>query len=421
MRLSFDIMGERDLQEGRRGSFEDETAAVLGRVRAGLAEVISAIPGHVADSADLHRALRIQKTASWRLYKAATATDPLAAAPHVPTPAVLKKFFEAAASKGVRAGTIEAAARATADLERLVNKHAGDRATFDSMISSLLDGEESRQISLSHRRLVFRGLKHILGMQAKTLLKFMAVQPAADPTMLDLARVEGIISLRQLRSDAPLIVSRACTVLRDGCVQKVHREPLGTAVGSDRMSLLSEFCSQPLPEFREVEEAPDVLQGELVSRGVGRCGAITCFEGHVVREVGARYWSAEDPSLAACQKVRTPCEVVVLDLLVREGTFGANLPIGAVCCEHFREHQGEDPWRQRSMLTARETVSYLGRGASVLQTQDFPRYAELARYVFDHIGWNDEAFDVYRCRIEYPVVPSTVMVYFDLPKAPGQE
>ncbi|MCB9865565.1 MAG: hypothetical protein H6816_02880 [Phycisphaerales bacterium] len=412
-------MADRDPQSGGNGSFLDETAAVLGRVRAGLAEVIAAVPEHVADSADLHRALRIQKTASWRLFKAATATDPLAAAPHVPTPAVLKKFFEAAAARGVEPGTIESAERATADLERLVSKHAGDRATFDSMVGSLLDAEESRQIGLAHRRLVFRGLKHILGMQAKTQLKFMAVQPAADPTMLDLARVEGIISLRQLRSDAPLIVSRSCTVLRDGCVLKVRREPLSSAVGNDRMSLISEFCSEPLPEFRETEGPSDVLQGELISRGVGRCSAITCFEGHVIREVCGRYWCAEDPWLNACQKVRTPCEAVVLDVLVREGTFGANQPSAASCCEQFREYQGEDPWSLRNLPTTRETVNYLGRGASVLQTQDFPRYAELARHVFDHLGWNDEAFDVYRCRIEYPVVPSTVMIYFDLPKAPG--
>ena len=412
-------MLEGDVQVGANGSFEDETAAVLGRVRAGLAEVIAEVPGPVADSADLHRALHIQKTASWRLYKAATATDPIAAAPHVPTPAILKKFFEAAAANGVQAGTIEAAERATADLERLVDKHAGDRATFDSMIGSLLEGEEARQISLSQRRLIFRGLKHILGMQAKTVLKFMAIQPAADPTMLDLARVEGIISLRQLRSDAPLIVSRACVVSQAGNIQKVCREPLGPVVGAERMSLLSEFCSKPLPEFREVEGPTDALQGELVSRGVGRCGAITCFEGHVVRGIGARYWTEEDPWSCACQKVRTPCETVVLDFLVREGTFGSNQPAAASCCEHFHELQGEDPWRQRSLPTTRETVSYLGRGASVLQTQDFPRYAELARSVFDRLGWNEEAFDVYRCRIEYPVVPSTVMIYFDLPKAPS--
>lgn len=415
-------MAERNLQKGVTGTFEEETAAVLGRVRAGLAEVIAAVPGHVADSADLHRALRIQKTASWRLYKAATAADPLAAGPHVPTPAVLKKFFEAAAAKGVRPETIAVAERATADLERLVDKHAGDRATFDSMIGALLAGEDARQISLAHRRLVFRGLKHILGVQAKTQLKFMAIQPSeSDSTMLDLARVEGIISLRQLRSDAPLIVSRACVVLRDGCVQKVCREPLGTVVGGERMSLLSEFCSEPLPEFRETERPSDELEGELISRGVGRCSAITCFEGHAVRPIGTRYWSPEDPWVNACQKVRTPCEAVVLDMLVREGTFHGNPPSAAVCCEHFHEFRGEDPWPKRSLLTAPEPVSYLGRGVSVLQTQDYPRYTEMARYVFDRLGWNDEAFDVYRCRIEYPVVPSTVMIYFDLPKAPGTE
>jgi hypothetical protein len=67
-----------------------------------------------------------------------------------------------------------------------------------------------------------------------------------------------------------------------------------------------------------------------------------------------------------------------------------------------------------------ESVTYLGKGPSVLYTADVPRYPELANYAFERLGWDGERFDVYRCRVEYPVLPSTVAMVFDLPEAPSQ-
>jgi hypothetical protein len=43
---------------------------------------------------------------------------------------------------------------------------------------------------------------------------------------------------------------------------------------------------------------------------------------------------------------------------------------------------------------------------------------ELCRYAFERLGWDAERFDVYRCRVEYPVLPSTVVMQFELPAAP---
>ncbi len=47
-----------------------------------------------------------------------------------------------------------------------------------------------------------------------------------------------------------------------------------------------------------------------------------------------------------------------------------------------------------------------------------PRYGEMAAYVFDRLGWDAEQFEVFRCRVEYPVMHSAVVVRFPLPEAP---
>ena len=64
-------------------------------------------------------------------------------------------------------------------------------------------------------------------------------------------------------------------------------------------------------------------------------------------------------------------------------------------------------------------MTHLGRGPSVLHTADVPRYSKIAGYVFDRLGWDGSRFDVYRCRVQSPVVPSTVTLQFELPEKPA--
>jgi hypothetical protein len=84
-----------------------------------------------------------------------------------------------------------------------------------------------------------------------------------------------------------------------------------------------------------------------------------------------------------------------------------------------RECSRTEPAWDWCRLQPYESVAHLGRGPSALYATDVPRYVEMGRYIFDRLGWDAERFLVYRCRLEYPVLPSTVVMQFDLPPAPG--
>jgi hypothetical protein len=399
--------------------FERDVAAVLSRMRSDLAEVIAAIPGNIAKAADLHRALRIDRKLSWKVFKVASATNPLAAGSHVPSRASLETFLRSAAKSGVPAHLITAASQVARDFDEVVAMHAGDRATFDSMVSSLGSDETAEQVDLVHRRLAFRGQRHILGVQAKTQLKLVAMQPSADPRMLDGVRVEGFVKLRRLRCSAPVVVSYSGARNDDGSPREIQREPLEPVTSPHGMSLLQEFCSKPLPEFRAMEVGQGFVKGELVSRDVGNCAAVTCVEGHITRAALPRYSEEGNRISGNVVTVRTPCEAVVVDLMLREDTYGPITPSVFVHAEHLGEIIWQGVIQERHRLPVHQTVSYLGKGPSVLHTPDVPRYAAMGRYVLDRVGWDGERFDVYRCRIEYPVMPSSIVVRFDLPEAPG--
>ena len=45
-------------------------------------------------------------------------------------------------------------------------------------------------------------------------------------------------------------------------------------------------------------------------------------------------------------------------------------------------------------------------------------YPEMGRYLLERLGWHGDRSDVYRCRIEYPVLPSTAVIVFELPEQP---
>lgn len=413
-------MVSKDTSTDTAGTFEDDVSKALTRLRGALAEVIAAVPEDIAKGADLHRALQIDRKLSWRVFKVASAADPVAVGPHVPSRASMSTFFKAARKRGVPKTLIETASRVATDFEALVVAHAGDRATFDSMVSALAGDESAEQIDLMHRRLAFRGQRHILGAYAKTRLKFVAIQPNEDPMWLDVMHVEGFVGLRRLRGDAPLVVSYSGARNDDGSPLIVRREPLEPVSGPHGMALLRQFCSEPLPEFRFVEAGPGFMKGELIAHDVGNRTAVTCVEGHVMPAALPRYREEGNVLSGTIATVRTPCEVLVLDLLLRRNTYGPVKPTAFVHAEHLGEMAWDTAIQERHRLPGNPRVDYLGRGPSVLHTPDVPRYAELGRYVFERIGWDGDEFDVYRCRIEYPVMPSSVVLRFDLPDAPQQ-
>ncbi|HVP12984.1 MAG TPA: hypothetical protein VMV94_17550 [Phycisphaerae bacterium] len=406
---------------GEGPDFEAEAAAVLQRLRTTFAAILSSIPGSVSKPVELQRALNIDINLSCKIFKVISASGSLAAGPHVPGGAALRTFLNAASGKGVRAELISAASEAANDFTGLVTAHAGDRAAFDSMISASACPGDAAQITLQHRRATFRGQRHIFGMQAKVQLMCVVAQPSSDPRMLDLARITGFFSLRQMRPDTPLVISRVWTVNDDGTVRKVQREPLDpTADPASGIALLREFCSQPPPRHRVRQTAAGRVYGELVGNGIGKKSAITCVEGHVARAGVPRYRDASNSTGAINAKIRIPCERLFVDLLVREDTYGPLRPKAFSCAEHLDEvvvPAASEDWQR---MEPYEPVTYLGKGPSVLYAADIPRYPELGGYAFERLGWDGERFDVYRCRVEYPVLPSTVVMAFELPEAPEQ-
>jgi len=402
---------------GSQSCFDEDAADVLCRLRGAIAEVIEALPGPITTASDLQKALRIDKMICWKLFQILTAGGPLAAGTHVPGPAGLRRFLEATEQVGnVPDRLIRTAISRAEEFERLVSVHAGDRATFNSMASALAGCDAAEHLDLQHRRAAFKANRHLWGVQAKTQLKTMFLQPSDDPALLDIATLEGFLDLRLLRHDAPLPVAWARTANDDGTLVHCEREPLAPDTeGTLGVALLKEFSSKPTPQFRIIKAEGGFVLGELIGRGLGKTAAVTCVTGHIARGAVPRHRDDSNKYGECWAMVRTACEVLVLDLVVREGTFGDAMPRAAVYGEHLNETAYPGRTREADRIPPlRAPVVYLGKGIPVIRTPDVPNYSGMAQLAFDRMGADGDMFDVYRCRIEYPVMPSTVLIRVDL-------
>jgi len=401
-------------------SFERHSLEVLGRLRATIGAVVAAIPGGMRRASDLKKATGLDMKLSWRLFKVSQAADPLSAGPHVPSQANIRSFLRASERLGVREELRTAVDEAVGEFDELVAAHAGDRSTFDSMISALASGADAAQANLQQRRAAFRANRHIWGVQAEAQLKCVFTDVAEDSSKVDVAVIDGYASLRQLRHGAPLILTSARVADDDGNPLPVDRRPIDhRATGQHGLALLRDFCSEPTPELNEVSVGSGFVCGELTSTGLGIRSAITCFTGWSARSVGSRYSAPHNKHAIVNGAVRIPSEAITICLLTRAGALGDADPAVTI----FGDHQAELPYPVHkhvldSLLLPDEGVVYLGRGASVLSSPEIPCVQEMARYVFEAMGWDESQFDVHRCRIAYPIVPSSVAVSIELPPAP---
>lgn len=400
--------------------FESEAAEVLRRFQSALERVVQGLSVWPARAADLQRALRINMKLSWQISKVLGASDPLAIGHHFPSRTNLRAFLRAARKSGVAARLVRDAEAAGESFDGLVKRHADDREAFDSMVSGLAQGEAADRIAFQHRRAAFRANRHICGVEASTLVKCVFIEPASDPTMLDIARIEGFVQGRQLRRSAPLFVSWVRAFDDDGTTRHTgKREPLDVNGPTDLgVALLRDFCTQPLPDFRAMQAEGGILRGEVVPKGVGNAVAVTCYEGHIARAVVPRYREPQNRHGANVAVVRIPSTLLVLDLFVREGTFGQIAPVALVYADHLSLLPFSEGFQRPDGHAFRETVRHLERGRVTMGNADVPRYADMIDFVLGRLGWGRTDFDLFRCRIEYPIVPSTVAVRFDLPERP---
>ncbi len=397
-------------------TFDHQALDTLERLQTACVATLEAIPNPITRATDLARELQIENKLGWQIYRVVQATNPLAAAAHVPSTTSLRAVLKTLERRNFPDSVTKKFARATDDFDELVTTHAGSRDVFNTMISSLVATKNTDSINLQHRRAAFRANRHIWGVQAKTQIKMFFLHPSDDQENVDLATVGGHVDLLRLRHDAPLIISSSRLASDDNADIQTSRLPLDPrGVNELGIGLLPDFCSEPNLQFKAMQRESGSVIAELVSRDVGNTGAVTYLAGWIARQVAPRWRCENNEKIIFNSMLRIPCEWQILGLLLHRDIGDHE----SICNAIYSGYQDELPFpsdlrRLEDLFPAHELKMHTCRGSLVASSPQVPRLAEIVQNVFDRLGWDADTFSEYRTCISYPVVPSTLQTQFQL-------
>ncbi len=108
-------------------------------------------------------------------------------------------------------------------------------------------------------------------------------------------------------------------------------------------------------------------------------------------------------------EIGRPTRIQVIDNFVHRPTWPNLVPHAGVFA-HLPRRLPSKVDQEGVKLPFSEPFSYLGTGADVLRIREVPRYPELIQYACEKMGWKFEDMDLYRIRLEYPLMDSNVLL-----------
>src|SRR3954471_21563426 len=161
--------------------FPGEAQEVLRQLRRAVAEMFDSVAGGVRKSRDVQKIFGVSTKLSWQIFKLAGPGDAMSLAPHVPKAAAMKGLLDAAAKHGVPPHIIDKVRAAYSAFEHLIETHAGDRTSFESMASGLTGSNGAQQTDVQHRKAIFSGHSHCWGSQVDTRIITHLIHPGSAP------------------------------------------------------------------------------------------------------------------------------------------------------------------------------------------------------------------------------------------------
>jgi hypothetical protein len=403
-------------KSGEIPALRDHAKAIVLDVRAALAALLASMDVDPTLPQDMARRFGLNKMLTWKISKIIAEYDPFAAIAHFPGRSGLNIFCAAFDKSGASPKLIRSVRDAFEEYDRMVEIHAGDKATLEIMLGDLTTSQ-NQQRDEALRKLSFRGNSAIWGIQARVQLTTNFIAPGQESDMMDLAWLSGLVDFRRLRQDAAWSVASTRKFQDDGSPLPVGTiEPIDSDYEhSDTVPLMKRFCSEPMPEIHTSLNADGMLKFGLVNGPVGNTAATTCIIGLFGRDFVRRTRSDNETIGGHIARLGTPVELLIHDIFIHESLDFA-LPPKIGLYSQLPEgptFTGTD--MNSGRLPILEKVIELGTGAAAATTPEMPDYAEMVKMVYDRLEWNPSQFYGFRFKLRFPPIPSLAILYYDLP------
>ncbi len=395
-------------------SFESEVRAVIADLRHAVLAALGDQPdAAIRAPAELSRDLGLDTKLGWKLHWMLSNEDPFAAALFVPGRAGIGLIAEGLDRAGADRKSVDAVRKAGEAFHACVTRHADNRAGFDVLLSAQSTEERS---TIEHRKLAFQGIRSVWGIECVANLMTYVLHPSASGDEIDVALLRGIIGCQRLRRDVPWRVARMTVRKTEGVESGFRREAVdpslrGTDPGEE-IPLLKAYCSDPPPA---IERAPSTLGAVEYMLGpgpVGKRGRFDLVMGEVSRSLKSRYVEDGEDPLRTRFALRIPAQQAVFDVFMHRDLFSRARPRVSIVSDLFAGIAGPSV-PVDDELPGPPELEVLRAHPTELAVEAFPRFADAVDEALGTLGWAPESFDVFRVRMPYPPVPTTLVMSFD--------
>lgn len=387
-------------------AFETSARDVAQRLQSALGELVTRGAGRVRKAVELQQRLGIDRNLAWKVFRVISAENLLAEADKVPGWPTMQRLLEAAGDRGVPPEVLERVTEAFEAFQTFVQEHAGDRDSFGAIAAALVP-EQSDPFGVAYRKTLFQVQSQLIGRKSETVCRCHFYYGGMDGAEQEECVAIGSFGTRPLRRGITIRIGMQVTPPdHDSSGQKKSRITTPVPV------LLREFCRGSLPPA-ESATAGELGQTSIQLDDLGKNGSVDWA-------MYARSPSPKSHEFFSKILLSGPCEMLYADILVPAGqsdpsTMASSVYYGMASPEQSVFERPED------LVPIREVMSYRGkiRASEIVPIPEAPRYAEMIRQVARLIGVTDSEFDLYRYRIEYPILYSATLQTVDRAKPPS--
>ncbi|HMN40483.1 MAG TPA: hypothetical protein PKE29_06520 [Phycisphaerales bacterium] len=400
-------------------SFEAHAKEVGFRLRRVLAELAASVRVDISQPRSAARELGVDKTLAWKVSKIAMGSDPVAAMwvlPGTPSQKTLLRAFEEA---GAPAALLTTAREVLDEFQTMVDEHAGDRETFEILLSSIAAGDP--QAREAQRKQAFQANSAIWGVSCRARTWTYIVTPGRDdPDKGDIAMVGSYVHVNRLRRSAewPLAAVGAVDERGNQLGAPLHKVlPSQGDVTQDPS--LPEYCRGRIPSIRRERRVGGMLEYRMEGGAVGKTAAFDWAAGWRYKGCVLRWRTPTDGQIALALNVMVPTEMAQLDVIVHKGFWHDPQPRLKV----FSLLPGEPVVPQdgvaRREVQVHQTVDRLSEGLRDLAVHDVPNYAQMIEAAIGGMGHSPSGFHGFRVRMKYPILSTAIVLETDLRDGPG--
>lgn len=399
--------------------FDEQVRTAAARFCQALASVLAALGADPHKPQHISRQLKLDKSLAWKVSRIVLDPDPISAIARFPGKSGLKILVESLEKANAPAGILAEFKESIAAFEHIEKVHAGSRETLQIMLADS-PTRGTREREEAHRKLAFQGNSTVFGVQARVQLSIHFVAPHhADPSLLDLSLVCGLIDFRRLRQDVPWTVASARLNHDDGTPFSVcDFSPMDPSIGPGEVPAMREFCSPTLPPLRAVRQPNGRTRFEIGEGPVGNTAAATYIAGWITRAAVSPYAALNNQYGESQVIVATPSETLFHDFYVHKSMTYAMDPVVRIYNLLPGQPVYPSEGRDRGILPLEIDMIRMGFGAEHASTPEVPNYMQLVETSTSRIGYPLKDFYAFRLKLKYPPIPCLVLYRHLLPERP---